>query len=249
VTRNGSARVVDLATGDSVADLDRPGGITVASFSPRGDVVVAGGARDGYIWDARSWQPKSTLEGHKSTITDVAFRPDGQYVMTTSADTTARLWSVSTGQLAGTFNGWHLQRVVSGAVSSKKDTWATASDDGAVALWVSAFLPNPVVLSGHGPAVTRVAFSSDGSHVLTTSRDGNARLWRVGDPDLRVVEDQGGRTPKTAFDPSGERLLTAAANGTGRLYTTQGTLLKTLALGPNVTGIAMSGSGRLVTAN
>ena len=44
VTRQNSARVVDRDRCDR-PDLDQPGGITVASFSPSGDVVVAGRRR------------------------------------------------------------------------------------------------------------------------------------------------------------------------------------------------------------
>ncbi len=41
-----------------------------------------------------------------------------------------------------------------------------------------------MVLRGHDAAVTSAAFSPDGSHVVTASRDGTARYWRVTGPAL-----------------------------------------------------------------
>jgi WD40 repeat protein len=38
------------------------------------------------------------LEGHKLTIDDVAFSPDGQLIVTASLDGTAREWNAVTGQ-------------------------------------------------------------------------------------------------------------------------------------------------------
>jgi WD40 repeat protein len=251
VTDKGSARVLDLVTGEVVADLDRPGGITVAEFSPRGDFLVAGGDGDAYIWDARSWKLRKTLEGHASTVTDVAFTTptptDNLRVMTTSTDTTARLWDLATGAPSSIFTGWHTEAVVSGDASSRNDQWVTASNDETVGIWTELFT-EPIVLSGHGGRVTDAAFSGDGWHVLTASEDGNARLWRARDPNLEELANQGGeRTTRGAFSPSGDRLVTVTAAGIGRLYDSGGRVLKMLPSLGTVRDIAFSGSGWFAT--
>jgi WD40 repeat protein len=248
VTQDGSSRVLDLTTGETVARLDQSGGVTVASFSPSGDVVVAGGATDAYVWDARHWELRFTLKGHTSRITSVAFAPDNLRVMTSSADTTARLWELGTGKLLNTFTGWHRDGVASGAISSRNDSYATASADGTAGLWIDAVVQQTVVLDGHAGAVSRVAFSPDGWTILTASEDGNARLWRARDPELRILVDQEERSAQAAFSPSGDLLVTATAGGTGRLFTSKGRLLKTLSLGAPATDIAFSDSGSFVTA-
>jgi WD40 repeat protein len=39
-----------------------------------------------------------TLEGHEGPVTNVAFSPDSQRIVTGSSDRTLKLWNVSTGQ-------------------------------------------------------------------------------------------------------------------------------------------------------
>jgi WD40 repeat protein len=248
VTQDGSARVLGLVTGIVEADLTRPGGINVAAFSPDGEFVVAGGAEDAFLWNARGGGLVKTLEGHTSTITGIAFAPDNERVMTTSADSTARVWAIDTTRPVLTFTGLHQRGLLGGAVSSRNDSWATASADGTVGLWLEGTaLALPVVLAARAGQVQRVQFSPDGWTILTASKDGNARLWRARDPNLHLVADQGALSAKTAFSPDGERLVTATADGTLRLFKADGGLVKKFAHGAAVNDIAFGGSGVFAT--
>jgi WD40 repeat protein len=44
-----------------------------------------------------------TLEGHSDSVRTAAFSPDGQRVVTASADYTARVWNAATGQVWNPF--------------------------------------------------------------------------------------------------------------------------------------------------
>ena len=44
-------------------------------------------------------QPLVTYQSHTGAVTSVAFSPDGRYVLTGSADHTARLWESQSGKL------------------------------------------------------------------------------------------------------------------------------------------------------
>ena len=252
VTRDRSARVFDLASGRLEVDLTRGDRIFAADFSPDGDVVVAGGAENAYVWQVRGWQLRSTLQGHTSTITDVAFTADSERVLTVSADSTGRVWSTAGGRTPTpvlTFTGSHEKGLLSGAVSSRGDSWATASSDGTVALWIEGTLSLvPVILAPRAGPVHQVEFSPDGWTVLTASKDGNVRLWRARDPNLHLVSDQGERSARAAFSPSGDRLVTATADGTLRLFTADGTLIQKFAHGAAVNSITFGGSGLFATA-
>ncbi|MFL5804868.1 MAG: WD40 repeat domain-containing protein [Roseiflexaceae bacterium] len=43
-------------------------------------------------WDAQTGQEVRRFTGHINEVSDVAFSPDGKYVLTASFDNTARLW-------------------------------------------------------------------------------------------------------------------------------------------------------------
>jgi WD40 repeat protein len=80
------------------------------------------------------------------------------------------------------------------------------------------------ILEGHGKAVRSVAFSPDGTRILTGSEDGTARIWSVDDSRTSVVlSGHQGAVVVAAFDPTGTRVLTASDDMTARIWRADGT--------------------------
>jgi WD40 repeat protein len=54
-------------------------------------------------WDLDSGRELGVLNGHTSSITEVAIAPDGMHVVTSSHDKTLKIWDLDSGQVITTF--------------------------------------------------------------------------------------------------------------------------------------------------
>ena len=130
--------------------------------------------------DARTGRLLKTLEGHDDAVNFVTFSPDDRWLLTSSADKTARLWDVATGQEVRRFEG-HTQQLGGIAFSPDSRYILTTSTDGTAKLWdaqsgaeVKRFV-NPTEVYSAPPWMESADFSRDGRYLLL----GGTRLLEV----------------------------------------------------------------------
>ena len=79
-------------------------------------------------------------------------------------------------------------------------------------------LPEAQILGGHSSWVTAVAWSPDGHHILTTSRDRTTRIWDATTGDNTLTLTHTDPVTAVAWSPDGHHILTASRRGTARIW-------------------------------
>jgi WD40 repeat protein/serine/threonine protein kinase len=79
--------------------------------------------------------------------------------------------------------------------------------------------PFPVVFKGHTGWVLSIAPNSDGTRLLTASRDGTARIWDTATGhELLALRGHTRIVREAAFTPAGDGILTTSEDGTARIW-------------------------------
>ena len=145
---------------------------TVAAFSPDGSTLLtAGGEGVVRLWDAGG-ELVGQLKPIDRRLLDAQFGPDGGFVAA-AARRTAPIWDADTGELVQELDA----RALAVAFEPAGEVLAVAGQDGVASLWdVDSW--QEIDELPHAAGVNDVAWSSDGTLLLTAAGDG-AHLWDV----------------------------------------------------------------------
>jgi tetratricopeptide (TPR) repeat protein len=173
-----------------------------------------------YLYDPIKLERRRRAGGHNQQIYRLSFSGDGNRLVSASADSTARVWSLSGGdelELAG-----HTAQVLGAVFSPDRRTLATASFDQTARLWDAQSGVLIRSFTGHTGKLMRVAFAPDGKMLATAGANGEVKVWdvetgkvmrefKVEQVDMEVV----------AFSPNGNWLAAAGDHGEMRLWSTR----------------------------
>jgi WD40 repeat protein len=225
-SESGTAKIWNAKTGKLVITIGDNNSRNVnAVFSPicaidaiGGKYILTHGGNIAKLWNTTNGQLVLQLEGHNDYITSTSFSPDGQRILTSSADSTAMVWDALTGKPITRLKG-HSGAVTNAAFSPDGKYIATASEDGSSCLWNAQHGSLQFVLKGHALTVSSVSYSNDGKQVLTASDDGTARVW---DPaNGRLITTLEGHTQEiklAAFSPDGQYMVTTTEDGNAKTW-------------------------------
>ncbi|CAL9020703.1 unnamed protein product [Prunus brigantina] len=154
------------------------GELYTVACSPTDPTLVATGGGDdrGFLWKIGHGDWAFELQGHKDSVSSLAFSTDGQLLASGSLDGIIQIWDITSRNLKCTLEGpgggiewvrWHPRGHLVLAGTEDSMVWMWNADKGS---YLNSF-------SGHGSSVTCGDFTPDGKTICTGSADATLRIW------------------------------------------------------------------------
>jgi WD40 repeat protein/tRNA A-37 threonylcarbamoyl transferase component Bud32 len=241
----GSIRLWRTTQGVRILGKHRSFGTRLA-FSHDG--LLACGSQDGTVllWVVATGSER-TLEGGADRIMDVAFSPDGRYLVGASRDGTVHVWDVHSSdhrRITG-----HKGAVNDIAFSEDGRLLASASDDGSVN--VREFpTGRSLAVWQHPSAIWAIGFTRDG-HVLSFDADGELWSWKWPDgmAERKGIHEHPSAIDEIEISAAGDVATSESARGAVLLWpAAASTPRKLIGHGKGRVALAFSNDGILVAA-
>lgn len=251
VTGEGTAFSVRALDGKVSARYDI-GGSVPPWWWPGRPVVTGVGTPKLALWEPISGKLLRSLEGHTSSISGVAFAPDGKTLATAAYDQTVRVWETATGKEIHKLTG-HGGAALAVAFAANGKSLASGGADQAVLVWDANAGKLLQTLKGHGAAITALAWAPGSSTVLASSAaERTIHVWNVSTG--KTTKKLQALTDVVSLAWSPDSALLAGGQSDHRLPIWQaaaGKLLGTLEEGgspPQVSALAWAPGGQVLAA-
>jgi len=180
----GGAFVWDFQTAALVKRLKGDWSVTALAFSPHSKFLAVASRGKIVAWDLATLEPVREFAGHRGEISRIQFSPDGQQLISASADNSVRVWSVETG------DELHSVRTPGSPITD-----VAISPDGRMLATADTFLTNNVkiwdlatetqlrALPKTNWTAQQCVFLPDGG-LVTTGPDRSVLLWNPDSAEL-----------------------------------------------------------------
>jgi WD40 repeat protein len=170
---DGLVRIWNLTSGRIEGVLGHDDEVCKVAYLPTRD-ALASASIDGQVrlWNWRNRQPLASWKAHTGAILDLAINPDESRIATASADATAGIWDIDSGQLEVLEH----DAAVTTAAFQESHALVTGSGDGAIRRWDSSgrCLQN---LHSSREGIRCIAPAGRG-RFASGARDGSIAVWR-----------------------------------------------------------------------
>ncbi|KAK0249913.1 hypothetical protein LTS09_014936 [Friedmanniomyces endolithicus] len=173
--------VWDVATGEEMQKYEHETDVSGVAFSQDGNTLALYSGNSIVLRDTATSEVTQRLIGHHRNVTAAAFSPDNKTVLSTSKDSTLRLWDVATGkemqkqELALSVEE-SLERSLVFSFDNKTIAYGSG---GQIVIRNAATGVEKQKLVGHTGVITAVAFLLDGRTLVSGSGDMTVRLWDI----------------------------------------------------------------------
>ncbi|KAJ4707789.1 Transcription initiation factor TFIID subunit 5 [Melia azedarach] len=191
-----------------MAKLGQQGGSSVLqgenNTTPREDTLGANSGKRSY----------TLFQGHSGPVYSAAFSPLGDFILSSSADTTIRLWSTKLNANLVCYKG-HNYPVWDVQFSPVGHYFASSSHDRTARIWSMDRIQPLRIMAGHLSDVDCVQWHANCNYIATGSSDKTVRLWDVQSGEcVRIFIGHRSMILSLAMSPDGRYMASGDEDGT-----------------------------------
>ncbi|KAM7255708.1 hypothetical protein ACFE04_008606 [Oxalis oulophora] len=158
-------------------------------------------------------RPYTLYTGHSGPVYSASFSPLGDFILSSSADSTVRLWSTKLNANLVCYKG-HNYPVWDVQFSPFGHYFATASHDRTARIWSMDKIQPLRIMAGHLSDVDCVQWHSNSNYIATGSSDKTVRMWDVESGEcVRVFIGHRSMILSLAMSPDGRYMASGDEDG------------------------------------
>jgi serine/threonine protein kinase len=213
----------------SIRTIKQSNAVLTLAMHPQRAIVASGGEdKMIQLWDMQG-NRLTTLMGHLKDITALHFTPDGETLVSASADATAKIWNLQSGTLHHTLVG-HEGRINSTYVSPNGQLTVTGGSDRLIKVWDIASGSELQSLSGHTSAINQLEMTQDGKYIISASEDKTLKIWNLATGEnIQTLTGHASGVKAVVANPKNQILASGADDGILVWNLASGQRLRTLA--------------------
>lgn len=211
--------------------------VNCVKYSPNGEHFVSGGA-DGmiFLYNGKTGEEICALGGgkaHKGGVYGISWSPDSKFVLSASADKTAKIWDIAANSASTEFTfGTDLEHQQLGCLW-QGEYLLTVALSGNISYLDKNNPSSPSrIIKGHNKNILSLASSEDGSTLYTGSFDSRICQWDVKSGNAETFKGKGHTNQISDMVFGGDKIATCSMDDTVRF-----TSVKTLEYGSESTGM------------
>jgi WD40 repeat protein len=159
-----------------------------------------------------------TLKGHTSFVNSLAISPDGQILVSASADRTIKIWELAKGKELHTLRG-HTSFVNYLTIGRDGQKLFSGGADNSIKIWNLTTGQAIGVLNGHTSFVNYLKISHDGQKLFSASADNTIKIWNIAaGKAIHTLKGHTSSVNSLAISPDDRKLFSASADMTIKIW-------------------------------
>lgn len=216
---DGSVSIWDLERKELLQLLTANGKSIVALAAHPHEPCLAAATADGvvYLWHYEEPNQEQVL-ATPTKIEDLAFTPDGQWLICVGDQRAIRIWHVQERQWLHTLHG-HAGKILAVAIHPQGHSFATGGEDGKIWLWDMATMQPSQELVGHTDFVLDLAYAPYSAQLVSCGADHVVRIWDLSTGQQnQVLRGHHGWVQTMAYFPEGRTVVSSGYDQTIRFW-------------------------------